>query len=158
MLCEHCRRLRNIFCTTSIFKKMTMNESMLTLTSELENIHVLENYLNDLKSDHIICEERYPDILISLTEAVNNAIVHGNKTNKEKVVNIITTNHDKGIEFTITDEGEGFNPNEIPDPCSPDLVDKCGGRGVHIMSHLCDELSFMNNGSAVSLFFKLSEM
>lgn len=133
-----------------------MTKKMLTITSDPHNLSQVEEYLITLKSEYKICDDRFPDILVSLTEAVNNAIIHGNKVDHEKKVSIETIQENAGLVFNIKDEGDGFNPSSIPDPCSPERIERCGGRGVHIMSHLCDKLSFMDNGSTVSLFFKMA--
>lgn len=136
---------------------MIMTKNMLTITSDPINLCQVEQYLADLKCKYSICEERFSDILVSLTEAVNNAIIHGNKTDNTKMVNIATVYRQNGLVFTITDEGDGFNPDTIPNPCDPKHIHKCGGRGVHIMSHLSDKLVFRNQGRTVSLTFRRQE-
>ena len=101
-------------------------------------------------------DERYPDILISLTEAVNNAIIHGNKADESKKVKIDMQEEKSGIAVSVTDEGQGFDPEEVPDPTSPENLECCGGRGVFIMSSLADKLSYINNGTTVKMYFKFS--
>ena len=129
---------------------------MLTISSNPNNILKVENYLRNAQHDLNIDETKFPDILISLTEAVNNAILHGNKADESKNVEISMEEKFSGVAISVTDEGKGFDPNEIPDPTAPENIECCGGRGVFIMSRLADKISFENNGSTVQLFFKLN--
>ena len=133
-----------------------MSSKMLTISSNPNNILEVENYLRDAQLDLKIDEVRFPDILISITEAVNNAIIHGNNADESKEVKINMVGQSTGIAISVSDEGKGFDPEELPDPTAPENIECCGGRGVYIMSRLADELSFANNGSTVQMFFKLS--
>ncbi len=133
-----------------------MSSKMLTISSNPNNILEVENYLRDAQLDLKITEIRFPDILISITEAVNNAIIHGNNADESKRVRINMEGQSSGIAISVSDEGNGFDPKRIPDPTAPENLECCGGRGVYIMSRLADELSFANNGSTVQMFFKLS--
>lgn len=129
---------------------------MLTISSNPNNILKVENYLRDAQHDMNIDDTKFPDILISLTEAVNNAILHGNNADETKYVEICMEGKTSGVAISVTDEGKGFDPNEIPDPTAPENIECCGGRGVFIMSRLADRITFENNGSTVQMFFKLS--
>lgn len=133
-----------------------MNSKMLTIASNPNNILKVENYLRDAQNEFEIDETKFPDILISITEAVNNAIIHGNQADEKKEVKINMQEQSSGVSISVSDEGKGFNPKSIPDPTSPENIECCGGRGVFIMSRLADKLSFKNNGSTVQMFFKLS--
>ena len=133
-----------------------MVRKMIRIASNPNNIMEVENYLRDLSSAYKISEDRYPDILISLTEAVNNAIIHGNHSDEKKYVSIGCTETSKSIIIKVSDEGKGFNPEKLPDPTCPDRIEECGGRGVFIMKKLCDSISYKNNGRTVEMKFKLS--
>jgi len=135
---------------------MTLFKTMLIINSNPNNILKVENYLSKAKMHFNLKEDKYPDILISITEAVNNAIIHGNGADESKKVSINMSQKAKGIQVSISDEGNGFNPSNVPDPTHPDNVECCGGRGVFIMNQLADKLSYSNNGSTVQMFFKLS--
>ncbi len=128
---------------------------MLTVPSIPESISKVEAFLEKLSQDYSICPDRYPDILISLTEAVNNAIIHGNKKDGNKSVRIEMEQDKDNIILKVTDEGGGFDLQELPDPTSPDYIECCGGRGVFIMSHLSDKIAFQNNGSTVEMSFNV---
>ncbi|MCO6463447.1 MAG: ATP-binding protein [Saprospiraceae bacterium] len=128
---------------------------MLTITSNPNNILKVESYLKMLDFDLQFDEDKYADILISLTEAVNNAIIHGNKRDESKKVHIYVQSNEDGITFKVEDEGAGFNPTKVPDPTCPENIDCCGGRGVYIMKALADDISFYDNGRSVEMFFSL---
>lgn len=127
---------------------------MLKITSNPNNISEVEGYLQELMRELDINNNRYPDILISLTEAVNNAIIHGNKKDERKTVRIACKSNENGVAFRVSDEGCGFDHNAIPDPTSPEKIECCGGRGVLIMNALADELCYRDNGRTVEMYFK----
>ena len=94
-------------------------------------------------------------MLVAITEAVNNAIIHGNKTNTEKQVNVCLQRQRNVITCIITDEGEGFDFNQVPDPTAPENLEKEGGRGIFLMKHLSDMVIFSNDGTHVEIQFRL---
>lgn len=129
---------------------------MLTISSNPNNILEVESYLKKLEYDFGLNSEQYGDILISLTEAVNNAIIHGNHCDENKLVHIQVQEKNRGLTFCVTDEGCGFNPSKLPDPTCPENIECCGGRGVHIMKTLSDDIRFEDNGRTVEMYFELS--
>ncbi len=102
-----------------------------------------------------IDENLYPNILICLTEAVNNAIVHGNRLDEQKEIMVSCHERDHEIQFMISDEGSGFNPSDIPDPTSEERIEVEGGRGVFLMKQLTDEIHFLDHGRTVKLMWKI---
>jgi serine/threonine-protein kinase RsbW len=134
-----------------------MQQFKLTISSNPNNILEIESYLKMMKLDFLYSQEKYGDILISLTEAVNNAIIHGNKSDESKSVTIHARKTNSGIAFCVVDEGSGFNPNYVADPTCADNIECCGGRGVFIMKALSDKISFGPNGNEVEMFFELNK-
>lgn len=128
---------------------------MLKLRSTPNSISQIEAYVQKVASEFSINENKYPDILISITEAVNNAIIHGNQNDRSKYVDVNVQRVSSGIRFQISDEGRGFNPKDVPDPTAPDRLDCCGGRGVHIIRELSDNVEYLNNGRTVEIQFDL---
>lgn len=135
---------------------MKLFKKMLIIDSNPNNILEVENYLQVVTEEHRDLSARYADILISLTEAVNNAIIHGNKADENKKVRINLEQSKSELAVSVTDEGPGFDPSDIPDPTKPENLECCGGRGVLIMNSLADRLSYRNNGSTVEMIFTLS--
>lgn len=128
---------------------------MLTLTSDPGNISKVEQYVNKVAQRYELDPERHTNLLISLTEAVNNAIIHGNKQDKSKTVSIRLSRTKKCLAVRVSDQGTGFNPADLPDPTCPERICECGGRGVFLMQQLCDKLRYLNGGSTVEMQFAL---
>jgi len=128
----------------------------ITISSKAENLHLVEQMIEDVCDLYKIGEDNYGNILIALTEAVNNAIYHGNKADPNKNVDISYKSSTDSISFTIKDEGPGFKYENLPDPTSPENLENPNGRGVFLMKNLADNVSFEDNGSKIILDFKLS--
>ena len=128
---------------------------MLRLSSSPNNICEVEAFVKELVARHAVKDELYANILISLTEAVNNAIIHGNDMDESKFVKVFCDRSEKELCIRVSDEGQGFNPEDIPDPTAPENLVKIGGRGVFLMQKLCDRVAFHDNGSTVEIGFRL---
>ena len=125
----------------------------LDITSSYDNIRLVERLVEDVCDVFNVNEDSYGNILIAVTEAVNNAIYHGNKGNPEKHIKIGFESEHKKLKFIVSDEGEGFDYEGLPDPTDPLYIDKPHGRGVFLMKNLADEVEFKNNGQEVQLSF-----
>jgi serine/threonine-protein kinase RsbW len=133
---------------------MVLSENQkLRISSRAENIILVERMIEDVCDLFNISQDYYGNILIAITEAVNNAIYHGNQANPEKHIDILFKAHTDHVSFTVKDEGSGFNFDKLPDPTSPKMVDKPNGRGVFLMRNLADNVAFEDNGSTVILDF-----
>jgi serine/threonine-protein kinase RsbW len=130
-----------------------MNSLKIQIPSLLENIRIVESFIDNVKDKFHIDDDIYGNIMVAVTESVNNAIKHGNKLDKSKNVFLSAISDDNSLKFTIEDEGPGFNPDELPDPTAPENLDKLGGRGIFLMKHLSDEVSFSKEGRCVELTF-----
>lgn len=118
-----------------------------------ENIRIVESFIENAREAYNINDDIYGNIMVAVTEGINNAISHGNRLDKNKNVSITLEQHDNALKFIITDEGPGFNYHSLPDPTAPENIDKPGGRGLYLIKHLCDELRFISNGSSIELTF-----
>ena len=132
---------------------MTTTLPALRFDSKPENIAVVEKLIDKISADHGIVAEHYGNVLIAMTEGVNNAIVHGNKLDETKSVSVSCAIDDKTLVFRITDEGPGFDYDNLPDPTAPENIEKPHGRGVFLMRHLADECAFEDEGRIVELTF-----
>jgi serine/threonine-protein kinase RsbW len=121
--------------------------------SKGENITIVERLIDELCDRYKIQEEHYGNILIALTEAVNNAIYHGNKQDPSKTVVVKYEATGDRFFVRIEDDGPGFDYQNVPDPTSPENLEKPNGRGVFLMRHLSDELAFFEDGRIVELSF-----
>jgi serine/threonine-protein kinase RsbW len=125
----------------------------LSFQSKPENIAVVERLIDEMCENHNVIEEHYGDILIAMTEGVNNAIVHGNKLDVTKSVSVEYEKRGKNLFFRITDEGAGFDYENLPDPTAPENLERPNGRGVFLMRNLADECSFEDDGRIIELVF-----
>lgn len=129
--------------------------TMLKLTSNPRNIALVESFIEKMVEKYKISPDIYGNILISLTEAVNNAITHGNRNDENKTVQIHLQKDNNNLAIRVTDEGRGFDYHNLPDPTAPENLLKVGGRGVFLMQQLTDRIQFHNNGSTVEMHFKI---
>ncbi len=134
---------------------MTELQLKLTLESHPQNIAQVEPYVSRIVEEYHIGEELFGTMLITLTEAVTNAIIHGNSATISKKVQVDTACSADKICFTIQDEGKGFDPDSLPDPTAPENILVPGGRGVFLMRQLSDTVTFDDNGRIVRLEFVL---
>jgi serine/threonine-protein kinase RsbW len=116
-------------------------------------MRLVERLIDDVCQLFNVHEDSYGNILIAVTEAVNNAMYHGNKNNPDKFVNIGFQNSEKQLIFSISDEGNGFDYLGLPDPTDPANIEKISGRGVFLMKNLADSIEFEKNGQTVKLAF-----
>ena len=128
----------------------------LTVPSERKSIKLIDPFLQE-KGIAARAADRYHDVLVALTEAVNNAILHGNAGDSSKSVKIDMQTTDGEIIAIIQDHGTGFDPNELPDPRDPENLLREGGRGVFLIRHLADvvEFNMTDDGTAVLIKFFL---
>lgn len=129
-------------------------EKSIRIESKLSNLSIVENAIDSITRDAGINKENYGKILVSVMEAVNNAIVHGNKYDESKWVSILLSLENNLLLVTIEDQGAGFKPSEVPDPTEPENRENVNGRGVFLMKSLADELEFNKKGNKVIMKFK----
>jgi len=133
-----------------------MDKLEFSIISEIGNIVKVENFINYFTDTYLIEPDTFGRINLSVIEAVNNAILYGNRQDPEKRVYFSVEEKDAKLYVTVKDEGEGFDFTYIPDPTLPDNIEKVTGRGLFLMKTLSDELLFEDNGSKVILVFNLS--
>ena len=124
--------------------------------SDLNNIPKVESLIDQVCEDMSLSEDFYGNILIAVTEAVNNAIIHGNKNEASKVVKVDATQSNGGVVFSVADQGDGFDFENLPDPTAPENLEKPDGRGIFLMKNLSDDVNFELNGSKVSITFAVN--
>lgn len=134
---------------------MSLEPIMLKLSSDTRNIALVESFVERAVEQYQIAPDIYGNILITLTEAVNNAIIHGNSNDESKTVQIQLRRKNNCLAVRVTDEGEGFDLTAVPDPTAPENLLQVGGRGVFLMQQLSDSVHFHNNGSTVEMHFNL---
>ena len=132
---------------------MSEPQRFISFPSKTENISIAERMVDDVCEAYSIKEDFYGNILISLTEAVNNAMVHGNRLDPEKEVKVTCIVERPFLRFQIEDEGPGFDYDNLPDPTAPENIEKPNGRGVFLMRNLADNCEFLDDGRIVQIEF-----
>jgi serine/threonine-protein kinase RsbW len=129
----------------------------LTLESRPENISSIERFVEEICDYYNINDTYFGNILIALTEAFQNALEHGNKKDPSKMIKVVFESKPKGLSFTVTDEGDGFDPDLVPDPLDLDeTADTEKGRGIFLMKALSDKMEVADEGRSVEMFFRIS--
>lgn len=122
----------------------------------MENIRIVESFIENSREKFNIDDDIYGNILVAVSESVNNAIQHGNRLDKNKNVTLTLIPAESELKFMITDEGPGFDPDSVDDPTKPENLEKPNGRGLYLIRHLSDRVEFSDNGSTIEITFYLS--
>ena len=133
-----------------------MEKISIQIPSMPENIRIVESFIDNAKEKFHITDDLYGNIMVAVTESVNNAIKHGNSSDKTKLVNISLFIEPKLLKFVVEDQGSGFDPDSLPDPTLPENISKPDGRGIFLMRNLCDEIAFSNEGRSVEMKFNMN--
>ena len=119
------------------------------------NIPQVEAVVLRIANKFNLPKEQYGDILISVTEAVNNALIHGNQNDQSKCVRMQVFAENSTLTVHVTDEGEGFDHSTLPDPTAPENISNPDGRGVFLIHQLCDQVEYKDKGRRVEMSFHL---
>jgi len=118
------------------------NSFYLEIESDPNNLITVEEFVNYFAIELGLKEDKLPGLLLSVTEATTNAIIHANKSDKEKKVKITVNVEEKKLIICIKDEGSGFDPQNVPDPTAPENLLKDSGRGLYLMKVYMDEVKY----------------
>ena len=80
---------------------------------------------------------------MAVREAVTNAVLHGNRQDENKTVDIVLKSSPDAVEISIHDQGAGFNPESVPDPTATENLLKTSGRGIFFMRTFMDEVDWL---------------
>lgn len=125
----------------------------LSIPSDFAEISRVESLVDNVCERLEVREDYYGNVLIAVTEAVNNAIEHGNK--KQDTVNVDLAVGDKETDFcfSVQDYGTGFDYRNLPDPTAPENIEKENGRGIFLMRSLAEAVEFEDDGRNVNIYF-----
>lgn len=124
----------------------------ISIPSDFESMYRVEEMI-DAVCGRMGVEENYGNVLIAVTEAVNNAIIHGNTNKKELEVKVLVAEDQSSFCFTVRDDGNGFDFNNLDDPTAPENIEKENGRGIFLMKNLADDVEFGDFGKMVTIYF-----
>lgn len=121
---------------------MPENKYHLEIESDPNNLITVEEFVNYFAKDIGLKNDQIAALLLAVTEATTNAIIHANKCNVNKTVTVDVTVNSSKLIVKIIDEGAGFDPAKIPDPTHPENLLKDSGRGVYLMKIYMDDLKY----------------
>lgn len=136
--------------------KETPQKLSCTIASQLDKLHCADELTEKLAKKVRLDMDQKNNLAIAVTEAVGNAIVHGNKEDPEKSVHIELSFDTKQIRVKICDEGPGFNPESLADPLLPENLMKENGRGIFILNQLMDHVHWKFTGKGTELHMTLN--
>src|ERR1700757_733355 len=122
------------------------------IPSEIRAISPLvERLMRLIEGSHCITGEE-PAVELALREALNNAVVHGNRLDAHKLVHVrCRCKVGEGISLIVSDQGQGFDPGTVPDSVTVDNLEADHGRGIHLMKLAMDQVSFEQRGTEVHM-------
>ncbi|MGA2668124.1 MAG: ATP-binding protein [Ignavibacteria bacterium] len=130
-----------------------MKKYTLSISSSKKNIILVEDMLIEVNKAFHLDEDKFQRFQIAVSEMIINAIVHGNKEQADKKVLISIEFDERKITVFVTDEGNGFDIDTVPDPTIEENISKISGRGLFIIRSLVDEFSYKHTdkGSTFTL-------
>lgn len=123
------------------------------LKTNFDSLRIVEEIIEKVSEEQKLPEDSFGNVLIAVTEALNNAIMHGNMGDESKSVVLEVFDMGDKVSFSIKDEGAGFDFNNLPDPTAPENIEKPNGRGIFLMKSLADDVVFEDGGSKVYIVF-----
>lgn len=128
----------------------------LDIASDPNNLIIVEEFFNQIAVEINLPEKRFPELMVAITEAITNAIIHANKKDPTKMVYIDFIVEEKMLTIKVKDEGTGFDPASIPDPTQPENIFRDSGRGVYLMKVYCDEVYHNVTPTGTETILKIS--
>ena len=104
--------------------------------ADINNVSIAEELVERICNSQGVSEDAFGNVLIAVTEAVNNAIIHGSNKDVSKEVSLSVYKNGEGLEFEVSDTGVGFDFNNLEDPTDPKNIEKPNGRGIFLMQNL----------------------
>lgn len=121
---------------------MTLETTELRFPSSIEAVNAAAAAVSEFMSGLGIGDDIAFGVDMAVREAVTNAVIHGNKLDGGKVVEVKLANPPRAFEITVHDQGQGFNPNSVPDPTEEENLLKTSGRGIFFMRNFMDEVDW----------------
>lgn len=137
--------------------KMPRNQKEIIIDSETVKLIEVENFIEDVFICYGLSLIDFNRAIICVKEAVTNSMIHGNKLDINKQVNVKAYRCSKYLYFKIIDEGEGYDPDMVKDPTEAANLLNESGRGLFIIKNICDGISFKERGKVIEFKINLHE-
>ncbi|MDI6402300.1 ATP-binding protein [Balneolaceae bacterium ANBcel3] len=133
-----------------------MQKETLTLSTNPKELDRLAAFSESLSESLGLNDDLTYRVMLTLSEAVTNAMVHGNKNDPKKKVHVEATAEKGVLSFTVSDEGPGFDPASLPDPTLESNLLKTSGRGVWLIHQFADQVHYCEHGNKVHIVFNIN--
>lgn len=127
----------------------------LTLESDMKEVRRVQAFIKDIADEHHFETLFIHDITLIITEATNNAVLHGNKLDKSKHAHLICKVQDDNLFVAVLDEGAGFNPDTLPDPLAEENLLKPSGRGVFLIRQMAKDVKYDFSPAGTTVSFHI---
>jgi serine/threonine-protein kinase RsbW len=122
---------------------VTADTTELSLPSRIDTVATAAAVVAEFLSRSGISEDAAFGIDMAVREAVTNAVLHGNRQDENKIVEVTLKSSPDAVEISVHDQGPGFNPEEVPDPTAAENILKASGRGIFFMRSFMDEVNWL---------------
>jgi len=122
---------------------VTAETTELSLPSRIDTVATAAALVAEFLSRSGITEDAAFGIDMAVREAVTNAVLHGNRKDDNKTVDIVLKSSPDAVEISVHDQGPGFNPEDVPDPTAKENILKASGRGIFFMRTFMDEVDWL---------------
>ena len=138
-------------------ERLEEKEICVEIPSRLEELSRVEKLAQKIAKIYCLSQDKLDNLAIAVTEAVGNAILHGNRQDPEKMVRIRIHLDGIYLRIEVSDQGSGFDPDALSDPLLPENLMKESGRGVFILKSLMDDIhfAFSPEGTVLHMALKL---
>jgi serine/threonine-protein kinase RsbW len=126
------------------------------IESSLDEMFRVEQFVEEISDEYLLCSNYFGNILMAVSEAVKNAIVHGNGQDRKKFVRIMLENTKEGIWISVFDEGEGFDYTAYVKKGDPGIALGAEKKGLFLIQALADEVKFRGKGHIVDMLFRIN--
>lgn len=121
----------------------------LSLNSTYQESEKVPDFVTDIQEKSQLEEDTTGNLMLLLSEAVTNAIVHGNKLDEKKKVEVEVQINSKKIVSTVKDQGDGFDPEAANNPLKEENLLKDSGRGIFLIREISDSIDYLDNGTKI---------
>jgi serine/threonine-protein kinase RsbW len=122
---------------------LTVETTELSLPSRIETVAAAAAAVAQFVGRSGVSDDAAFGIDMAVREAVTNAVLHGNRQDKNKTVDIVLKSSPDAVEISVHDQGPGFNPEDVPDPTASENLLKTSGRGIFFMRTFMDEVDWL---------------
>jgi serine/threonine-protein kinase RsbW len=122
---------------------VTAKTTELSLPSRIDTVATAAAALAEFLTRSGVSDDAAFGIDLAVREAVTNAVIHGNRQDENKTVDVTLKSSPEAVEISVHDQGAGFNPEEVPDPTAAENILKASGRGIFFMRTFMDEVNWL---------------